>query len=236
MRMNSQPKLGILGGIGPISTAYLYVALVTGLQKRGYGTDNTTYPQIIVNSIPAPELVGTRVDKEQRRPYALGLKQLDAMGVDHITMACNTIHCYLDELREHVSAPIVDLPAAVEGELRSIGSTRPGLLGTAMTVQSGLYRFEGMQPVEPSAEDLGVLGEVIVAYNAGQCGPLHQAGFVRVVDGLRERGADSMVFGCTELAMLGRDLMRDRVPKVDTLDVLAEATLRDMGYASSPAS
>ena len=48
--------IGVLGGIGPESTAEFYRRLINRIQKSGYVQSNLNYPHILINSIPAPEL------------------------------------------------------------------------------------------------------------------------------------------------------------------------------------
>ncbi len=54
-------KIGILGGIGPEATGHFYLKLIKRLQETGRIKRNTDYPQIIINSIPAPELVDEKI-------------------------------------------------------------------------------------------------------------------------------------------------------------------------------
>ena len=78
-------KIGVLGGIGPEATATFYFELIQRLQAEGLVKDNTDFPQILINSIPAPELVFNKTTEKDLRPYEEGLKELDSFGVDFIS-------------------------------------------------------------------------------------------------------------------------------------------------------
>src|SRR3989338_9160267 len=106
--------IGILGGIGPEATGLFYLALIRRLQEQGLIRRNQDFPRIVINSIPAPELVQDSPSQDDLRPYLDGLKALDRLGVDFIVMVCNTIHLYHDRLQQAITAPLMDLRAAVK--------------------------------------------------------------------------------------------------------------------------
>ena len=112
--MSPKIKIGILGGIGPEATAEFYSKLIYTLQKEKLIKSNKDYPQIIINSIPAPELIYEKILKEDLKPYIEGLKELDKFNPDFIVMVCNTIHLYYERLQKEVKTPIIDLRKEVK--------------------------------------------------------------------------------------------------------------------------
>ena len=56
--------IGVLGGIGPEASVEFYAKLVKKLQESGMIKRNEDFPKIIINSIPAPELVGEKIRKK----------------------------------------------------------------------------------------------------------------------------------------------------------------------------
>ncbi|MBI4150221.1 hypothetical protein HY488_02335, partial [Candidatus Woesearchaeota archaeon] len=79
-------RLGVLGGIGPEATGTFYLKLIAQLQNKGLIQRNEDFPQIIINSIPAPELIFDHIDEIDLLPYVQGIKELDAMKPDLIVM------------------------------------------------------------------------------------------------------------------------------------------------------
>ena len=55
--MKNNFKIGILGGIGPEATGEFYNKLIKRLQEKDLIKSNKDFPQIFINSIPAPELI-----------------------------------------------------------------------------------------------------------------------------------------------------------------------------------
>lgn len=72
-------------------------------------SSNCDFPQIIINSIPAPELVFNYPKEEDLVDYIEGLEFLENSEVDFIVMICNTIHLFRDRLQKYVNAPIIDI-------------------------------------------------------------------------------------------------------------------------------
>lgn len=215
-------RIGILGGIGPEATAEFYARLIKGVQESGVSS-NTEFPNIFVNSISAPELVHSRASDEELKPYIEGLKALDSMDPDFIVMACNTIHVFLPALQKEVRSPILDLRAVVAAELRRLGISSLLVFATPITTTSGLYEFRGIKCFVPNPEEMNLISESVIDFNVGrlsggQCEGLRDA--CRKYLGM---GAQTVLLGCTELALI---LSGESFPKISTLDVLARATVQ----------
>lgn len=216
-------KIGVLGGIGPEATGRFYDGLFRRLQQRGI-EGNTSYPQVIVNSIPAPELVG-KISDDQIIPYRIGLKELDDLGVDFIAMVCNTIHLYRDELQKGIRASIIDLREEVRRKLATENIKKITVLGTGPTIEQGLYAFPEMENVPISHEDIQKLEMIIINYNSGKDkkNTKYQiADVVGIAVKYINEGAQVALLGCTEIAVMLKDV---HIPKIDTLDVLIDATI-----------
>lgn len=67
-----------------------------------------------------------------------GAKKLESTGVQIIAMPCNTAHLFLDNLRDSLSIPLLDM---VKVTIKEIPETAKSvaLLATEATVQSGLF-------------------------------------------------------------------------------------------------
>lgn len=215
-------KIGVLGGIGPEASAEFYLRLVKGLQNSGMIRNNTDYPQILINNIPAPELIGETISEEQLSPYKTGLRQLDSFGVNVIVIVCNTIHLYLQQLQEGIRAPIMDIRQKVKERMLSDRVEKVAVIGTPNTIRQGLYRFDGIDYVDLSDEEISQLSAAIFSYNRGENKDVQQ----QIVEGIVRRcldgGAETILLACTESAVMIKDV---EIPKIDTLDVLMEGTI-----------
>ncbi len=215
-------KIGVLGGIGPEATGEFYLNLVRGLQQSGVISNNTDFPQIFINSIPAPELISENISDEQLSPYRSGLKELDSFNVNVIVMVCNTIHLYYTKLQTGIRAPIIDLRQKVKERMLREGIKKVSVLGTPATIKNGLYRFDVIDAINPSPQEIESLSDAIFKYNKGEDKEAQQQIVERIARKCLDRGAETILLACTELAVMLKDV---NIRKIDTLGVLVEATI-----------
>jgi len=218
-----QPKIGVLGGIGPESTAVFYKKLIEKLQESGLVKNNTDFPQIVINSIPAPELVFGKIGRNELNAYIRGLAELDATNPDFIIMVCNTIHLYYEMLQQQIKTPIVDIRKEMLGEIRNRGIKRLTVLGTPSTVTNGLYRFKDVKYLNPTGTELGVLSKAIFDFNKGYKKQLQGKIVSNLARKYLQRGSEAILLACTELAIL---LKKSKMPKIDSLDVMVNAVVK----------
>lgn len=215
-------KIGVLGGIGPEATSQFYSRLIEKLQERGLIKSNKDYPQIVINSIPAPELIYDKISEKDLETYISGLKELEKFKVDFIVIVCNTIHLFYDRLQEEVKTQIIDLRKELEKTLikNKIKSTL--VIGTPNTLKRGLYRFKGIKSLEPNEEEMTILTNAIFNFNKGSSKAIQIQKVKEICQKYLKEGAETIILGCTELAIM---LSKENFPKIDTIEVLVEATV-----------
>ncbi|BBO69969.1 hypothetical protein DSCA_38990 [Desulfosarcina alkanivorans] len=101
-----------------------------------------------------------------------------------------------------------------------------GLLGTAFTMEQAFYKGRladryGLDVIVPDAADRRQVHDII--YNElclGKVAPESKAAYLKIVDQLRQRGAEGVILGCTEIGLLidGSDTA---VPLFDTARIHA---------------
>lgn len=215
-------KIGVLGGIGPEATSEFYSRLIKELQKRNLIKRNADYPQIIINSIPAPELVFEKITDKDLKAYIDGVKFLDRCGVDFIVMVCNTIHIYYDKLQKAAKTPIFDLRKEVRKALKK--QKRALLLGTPGTIGSGLYKFGGIRYQKLTRKERSDISDSILVFNKGGCSKAP----ARICK--KYSRSNQIVLACTELSLMLEKESVCKTPEgrqsvVSTLDILVDATV-----------
>ena len=215
-------RIGVLGGIGPEATAYFYNKLILGLQEKGLIKSNKDFPQLIINSIPAPELIYEKITENNLIPYIKGLIELDNFKVNFIVMVCNTIHLYHKGLQDIINTPILDLRGELKKKLIKEKIKSVFILGTMSTIKQGLYKFNGIKTFEPNKKDLNQLTKYIFSFNKG----LEKQKQIRKVKKICQKylndGVQTIILGCTEFAVM---LDKEEMPKINTIDVLVDSTI-----------
>lgn len=216
-------RIGVLGGIGPEASANFYKKLIIGLQERGLIKNNGDYPQIIINSIPAPELVYDEVLDMDLVDYINGLRELDSLGVDFIVMVCNTIYLFVDKLQRRIKAPILDLRKEVEELLVKRGIKSVLVIGSPSTIRLGLYNFDNIYTFIPNDKEINDLSNTVFNFNKGIN---KKSRVVSICKKYLSKGAQAIILGCTELAVM---LGNEGFPCINTIDVLVDATIKRCG-------
>jgi len=215
-------KIGVLGGIGPEATAEFYAKLIAEMQARKMVQQNSDFPQIIINSIPTSELINHEASDGELKPYIRGLKELDSFGVDFIAIVCNTMYLFYELLQSNVRAPIINLREKLRVKLETDGVKSVFILGTPNTVKRGLYRFENMKSLEPTDEELRILSDAAFDFNRGVDKKEQIATARKICQKYLNSGSNTVILGCTELALM---LCNEAFDKINTIDVLVDATI-----------
>jgi len=216
-------RIGVLGGIGPEATGMFYNKLISRLQEKGLIKSNFDFPQIIINSIPAPELVFEKINESDLDIYIEGLKELDSLNLDFIVMVCNTIHLYYDVLQKEINTPILDLRKEVFKDLKKEDLRKVTIIATPSTIKLGLYEFEGIDYLNPDEAEMKVLSDAIFRFNKGEDKNYQRERAFKIVNKYLEKGAEVVLLGCTEFAVMLEDC---NIPKKDSIDVLVEGVVK----------
>jgi len=216
-------RLGVLRGIGPEATSKFYQKLIETLQEEGLIKTNSDFPQIIINSIPAPELVFDDISEENIKHYVKGLKELDTLNLDLIVMVCNTIHLFYDQLQNEIRTPIINLRKEVFKELKRKKIDQVTILGTPSTLKQGLYEFPGIIYQNPNCHELNIMGEAVFNFNRGIEKRKQIETVQKIIDKYYLSGSQTFLLACTEFAVMFEDL---DVSKINTIDVLVNVVVK----------
>lgn len=193
--------LGILGGIGPESTGHLYLELIKRFQKEFQPKDNTDYPHILINSVPAQDLIKT-ISEDILSEYKEALRALERWGAEVIIIACNGAYCFFEALQGAVTVPVINVRDAVEKTLRDSHAKDVLVLASPTTIKHGLYQFSFVNQIALTDTEMQSLGEAIAAYNLGHKQKPSQK---RIIERALKaaNSQQTVIAGCTEIhAML----------------------------------
>lgn len=229
--MKTCTYLGILGGLGPMSTVYFCELL----NRHTAATCDADHIDMLISSkATTPDRTAYILDKNSPDPLPVMLSEahrLENAGVDLIVVPCNTAHYFYDGLTEGCQTPILNIIDETTAHLARTGVKTFGLLATVGTVQSGAYeRFcapRGLACITPTEEEQAIISNIIFG-QIKQNKPVDMAAFDGIVSSLRSRGCEKIVLGCTELSLLKKEGLDDDL-FVDSLDVLAYRTILACG-------
>lgn len=220
--------LGIIGGLGPMATAY-FMQLLT--QMSDAKTDQEHMDILVYSKPSVPDRTQYILGKSDRSPVpemVCAGRKLRQMGADIIAIPCITVHYFHDELERQIGIPIINAVAETVQCIAQEKIDRVGLLATDGTIQSGLFQkaFErhNVQGILPAADGQREVMRII--YEEVKAGKnVDIACFQKVSGELFQQGAQVILLGCTELSMVKRDFALS-AGYLDVMDVLARKAVQ----------
>ncbi|MDD3083502.1 MAG: aspartate/glutamate racemase family protein [Candidatus ainarchaeum sp.] len=210
--------------MGPEATGIFYLKLIKRLQEKNMIICNQDFPQIIINSIPAKELVEENISKNDLNIYLKGLKELDAFSVDFIVMVCNTIYLFRKKLQKNIKTPIIDLKKEVYKEIIKSRKQKILVLGTQITIKK-LYNFSKIKIFKPNKKEINIISKSIFLFNSGKNKKEQVIKVKNIIKKYFGKGAKIVILGCTELGVM---LEKENIQKIDSIDVLVEFVIKKM--------
>ena len=149
------------------------------------------------------------------------------------------MHKVADSVRSAVSIPLLHIGEVTAAELLAAGVRKTALLGTAYTMEQDFYTAKlvekGIEALIPDAEQRRAINEIIYSELCqGIIREESRAYFYEVIDGMKERGAEGVILGCTEIGLLVQ-AKESPLPVFDTTLIHARrAALLSLGGKLTP--
>ncbi len=217
-------KIGMVGGIGPESTADYYRRIIA-LYRQAVSSEH--YPEIVIDSIDMAAMLEHVVARDWNALTAMladSFNSLYRAGAGLAFIASNTPHIVFEQAERLSPIPLVSIVESARREAESRALKRAGLLGTLFTMQSRYYS----DAFDKSGIDIVVPSEPEQQY-------IHQKLFSEIEHGIflddtregllgiirrmiDEDGIGGVVLGCTELPLI---LTKDEfgIPFLNTTEI-----------------
>jgi aspartate racemase len=222
--------MGLIGGLSWESSIEYYRLVNEGVRARLGGLHSA---RLLLFSFDFDEI--ERLQHQGRWDDATGrmidaARSLQRGGADFLVICSNTMHLMADAVQAAVPLPLVHIADATGEAIAREGIRTVGLLGTRFTMEQDFYKGRlaeghGLSVLTPDDEGRTVVHDVI--YDELCRGVVRDASreaYRRVVEQLRERGAQAIVLGCTEIGLLLRP-EDSQAPLFDTTRLHAEAAV-----------
>ena len=153
-------------------------------------------------------------------------ENIEAAGADFILICTNTMHKVAPQIASKIQIPIIHIADAAADELEQFSIRRVGLLGTKYTMTQGFYKERltdrGIEVLIPNDADIEAINTVI--FEELCVGTINEASRKKLqgmIEKLKEKGAEGVIFGCTELGLLIRQSDAS-IPVFDTTVIHAK--------------
>ena len=222
--------IGILGGMGPESTAIFYQAIIKQCQKQYGAKYDEDYPEIFIYNLPIPNIVdGLKKPEETLKMLVEGANKIDSIGVDFMVMPCNTAHYFYPGMAKSISMPFICIFLATAKKIREEGYKKVGFLATETTIEYKSFDkdFEknGIELILPDERDQKKLTKIIFNILAGKKLKKDKRQLQQIIKNLKRKGAEAIVLACTDIPILLKQEDAD-IKIFDTVEILAESTVK----------
>jgi len=198
--------IGILGGMGPESTADLYMKIVKYYQENFNAKYDKDFPPFIIFSIPIPDVV----ESIENESIVLNMlknasKKIEENKCDFIIIACNTVQYLLDDIRKSVKIPILGI-AEINAKYMKKKFKKVGILSTRVTIEKGIYdkpfQKNGIEIIKPEKKEQKIITEVIMNVLAGKITEKDRCKLSKIINNFRKNKAEAVLMACTELPLI----------------------------------
>jgi aspartate racemase len=219
-------NVGIVGGLGPETTARFYLDLTEAFRKQGIS------PKITIDNVAFPLSLEEEIIKLSKNEHLLlpclkaSVKRLNNAQVDAIVMPCNTAHLFIDQLRKISGAPIISIIEETAKSTRQMGLKKVGILSSAKTLQSQMYQkqlYGNVSLILPDHDHQLQVSQYILNLLHGK-----QKGKKAICDlgeEMKKQGAEAIILACTDLR-LGLKRSDIDIPIIDSYEALLNAAIR----------
>ncbi|MBO6061716.1 MAG: aspartate/glutamate racemase family protein [Clostridia bacterium] len=202
-----QDVIGVLGGMGSFATLHFFRALLKAFPAE----KEWDRPRIIIdNRCTMPSRVLAVLEGKDRDRLVSELsdsvRSLLSAGATKIVLACNTSHCFLDDIYRNVpeaQGRIISIIEACCRQIAETGEKEVSLIASEGTIRSGVFA-EGLAPYgiairTPENEQYLMQRELIEAVKQDKITPEAVQKFTELVTSFSN---EALILGCTEFPVL----------------------------------
>ncbi len=223
--------IGMLGGMSWESTSSYYKAINEGVRDKLGGLHSAKICLYSVNFDEIEKLQHQGHWDETAKILSEAARSVEAGGADFLMICTNTMHKVAEQVEHSVSIPLLHIADATAEKLLADGVQKVGLLGTQFTMEQDFYKGRlsdqfGIEVLVPDASEQAVVHEVIYSELClGQVKDDSRAKYLDVIAKLHQQGAQAVILGCTEIALLVQQ-QHTTVPLYDTTEIHADKAVQ----------
>ena len=225
--------VGLIGGMSWESTLEYYKKINEGIKEHLGGLHSG---KILMYSFDFEEIEVLQHKNEWDELTEMlvdaGMR-LKKAGADFLAICTNTMHKVADEVAENTGLKVLHIADVTAEAIIQKNKNVVGLLGTEFTMSEDFYKkrlkdkhnIEVMIPEEKERERIHR-----VIYDELCCGIVKsqsKSEFITIINNLKDKGAEGVILGCTEIPMLIEQKDLD-IRVFDSMKLHAGAIVKEM--------
>ncbi len=224
--------LGIIGGLGPETTSEFYLNIVFSSYKQ----NKEFRPGIIISSVPMPykieeEVITKNEGSERLIPFLVTeAKRLEVAGADFLVMPCNSLHVFINEIRNSVNIPVLSIIEETTKFLKKNNFNKVGVVSTSATIKNKLYenafKENNIAYETPNDFEQAKMGKIILNLINGQQNNGDREELIKIISDFEKKNVDCVVLACTDLQLLIPEHPTLKI--FDTMRIFADITVEEI--------
>ncbi len=221
--------LGVIGGLG-LETGQKFCTIIASKVRNATNVQPSIICHIVNLTLALEtDLIYGRTSEEHFSILNDSIKSLELAGADNIAIPCNTVHVFIDRLRNVSNTPIFSIIEETALEIAHKDLDAVGILASSTTINAGLYQKElskhDIKAILPTINDQKIISDMI--FNILNKNPIQKnvVDANAVIKRLETAGAKAIILGCTDLRLVK---LSSKLPVIDSTAVLEEAVINYM--------
>ena len=220
--------VGIIGGLGPETTAQFFMRIVSLCQKK----NKLRRPEILIINVPISfsleqKFIKRSQGKREFRSLLINTAQkLEKDGADFIVIPCNTAHIFISDIRKVVTIPVLSIVDESIKTLRTKEIKQAGLLATPATIKNNLFANK-IKVIKPGDIEQKEIGDIICKILNNEQTLEDKLKIIEIIKSL-PRKPNAILLACTDLQLIIPERKIGEIQIFDTMEILANATTREI--------
>ncbi|MDD5478597.1 aspartate/glutamate racemase family protein [Rhodoferax sp.] len=223
--------LGLIGGMSWESTVPYYQIINRTIQAKLGGLHSA---KLLLHSVDFADIAelqrSNQWDKAAVQLTTIA-QNLAHAGAQALVICTNTMHKLADEVQAGIPIPLLHIADPTAQAIKAAGFHTVGLLGTRFTMEQDFYRSRlenthGLTVLTPPQPERDAVHRIIFdELCLGKVQDASRHAYQQIIANLQAQGAQAVILGCTEIAMLVRP-QDCAVPLFDTTTLHATHAAR----------
>ena len=200
--------IGLLGGMSWESTVPYYQHINQLVRERLGGLHSAKVVLYSVDFHEIAQLQRAGNWDEAQAVLSCAAKALVAAGAEILVICTNTMHKLAAQIEAAAGIPLLHIAMPTATAIQQAGLRKVGLMGTRFTMEQPFYRDllqekYGLELVIPEEAERADIHRVIFdELCVGEVREESRQRYHQIMANLVARGAEGIILGCTEIAML----------------------------------
>lgn len=200
--------IGLLGGMSWQSTQTYYRLINEAVSRRLGGLHSA---KIVLYSVDFDTIQGLQKTgrwDEAAKILGQAAQKIEKAEADFVVLCTNTMHRVATQIQNYLRIPLLHIADATAKRIKKDSLSTIGLLGTQFTMEDSFYcsrliEQHGLNVLIPEEPQRREIHRII--YDELCAGKINQDSrniYDRTIHRLKDRGAEGIILGCTEISLL----------------------------------